>query len=124
MGDHSSGPQSQSQPPVHRSYKRKLPELIIDSGSDSDSPKVKINLSPQLPPKVTKKAAPPAPLIQRTYKEDLGGTAGSLGETQTSAEVMIMTGKVEKLAEVKRAAAQSGQLDAHKTRDSCRCELF
>lgn len=107
-----------------RSYKRKLPELIIDSGSDSDSPKVQISLSPHFPAPLPLKAALPAPMVHRTYKEDQREAAASGGEKRTSQEVMILTGKVEKQAEVKRAEARNGQMDAHKTRDTCRCELF
>jgi hypothetical protein len=125
MGDHNPGTRSKSNPPVHFSYKRKLPELVIDSGSDDDSPKVKVSLSPHSPAKIPAKAVPAAPLIQHTYKEDQRNTASSSqGEKQFLGEVMILTGKVEKQAQVKRAAAHSEQLDAHKTRDSCRCQLY
>lgn len=124
MGDHTSRTQSQGQSALHHSYKRKLPELIIDSGSDEDSPKVQISLSPHFPAQIPHKTALPAPIIHRTYKEDQRDAAASVEEQRTCAEVMILTGKVEKQAEVKRAAAQNGQLDAHKTRDTCRCVLF
>lgn len=125
MGDQNPGTRSKSSPPVHFSYKRKLPELVIDSGSDDDSPKVNPSLSPLSPAEIPAKPLPTAPLIQRTYKDDQRDTASSLqGGKQGGEEVMILTGKVEKQAQVKRAAAQSGQLDAHKTRGSCRCQLF
>lgn len=137
---------SQSQPPVPRraSYKRKLPELVIDSYSSSEGEGVKAKQaslppaksSPKKQTKVDKAKKRPAPVLNHTYKEDLvdGESSTSTGEEskhraapprkREEADIGILTGKVEKQASAKRATVPTSQLPDHKVRSSCNCVLF